>query len=86
MDINSKEHDKKYKNTKQNIIKSAKHNSLPVTAQNNAGKVYSQWLFIQSIYLSQQIYLPWSQKFSDVERIIDRSVDREESKSLCVEI
>lgn len=37
-------------------------------AQNNAGKVHSQWLFIQSISLSQQICLPLSQKPLDVWR------------------
>lgn len=46
----------------------AKQNSLLVPAKNNAGKVHSKWLFIQSIYLSQQIYLPQSQKLWDVWR------------------
>lgn len=45
-----------------------RQNRLPVTAQNNAGKVHSQWFFIQPIYLSQQNYLSQSQKLWDVLR------------------
>lgn len=50
----------------------ARRNSLPITAV----KVHSKWLFIQSIYLSQQIYLPWM-----CGENCARSVEREESKS-----
>lgn len=47
-----------------------KQHSLPPSAQIDA-----KWLFIQSIYISQQVYLPWSQMLRAGGKTYSGSVD-----------